>query len=114
MRNFVFIILAIGLLAFYYFSTPPSNQEWLYGKWTIQTKVAESNIENFTFNPDGTMVFGNSRRIVYNDCTYSFYNKTTIDFECNIKGKKAVFPLKVSNGNRIIETTNGNTFEKDI
>jgi len=113
-RNLIFLILAVGLIAFYYFSTPPSNPEWLYGKWSIKTKKADSKIENLTFYQDGKMVFGNSRRVVYKDCTFDFYNKTTIDFECIIKGKKAIFPLKVSNGNRTITTTNGNTFEKDI
>jgi hypothetical protein len=114
MRNVIFGVLAIGLAAFYYFSNPPSNSDWINGKWNIQTKVKDSKIENFTFKSDGTMIFGNSQGVVYNDCTYSFYTKTTIDFECNINGKKAVFPLEVSDGNSTITMTNGNTFTKAI
>jgi hypothetical protein len=114
MRNVIFGVLAIGLATFYYFSTPPSNSDWINGTWKIQTKVKDSNIENFSFSADGTMVFGNSQGVVYGDCTYDFYKKTTIDFECNIDGKKAIFPLEVSNGNKTITMTNGNTFTKAI
>ncbi|MRX27983.1 hypothetical protein [Kangiella sp. HZ709] len=114
MRNVIFGVLAIGLVVFYYFSTPRSNPDWIHGTWIIKTKVKDSVIENFTFNPDGTMIFGNSNGVVYNDCTYSFYSRTTIDFECSINGKKAIFPLEVSRDNSVITTTNGNIFTKDI
>ena len=112
MRKVIFIILAVGILAFYYLSTPPSNPDWLYGTWKLDKKVSESVVENFTFKSDGTMVFGNSRGIVYKDCTYEFFTKSTIDFVCIINSEKAVFPLEVSFDNSVITAVSGNTFRK--
>jgi hypothetical protein len=114
MRNLIFGILAIGLGAFYYITTPPNNTDWVLGTWELKTKIKESKIENFTFMNDGKMVFGNRNGVVYDDCTYAFYDKSTIDFECNINGKLAVFPLTVSDSNRVITMTNGNQFGKNI
>ena len=114
MRNIIFFILVLGLGGVYYFSTPPSDTDWINGEWVIETKIEESNIQNFTFYPDETMIFGNSNGTVYDDCAYSFFSKSTIDFECNINGKKAVFPLEVSNNKSTITMTNGNRFIKAL
>jgi hypothetical protein len=113
-RNIVFGILALGLGVFIFFSRPPSSTDWINGTWSIQTETNDSKIEKFTFNSNGTMVFGNSSGVIYDDCTYSFYTRSTIDFECNINGKKAIFPLELSNGNSTITMTDGNTYTKSI
>ena len=112
MKKIIFTILAIGVLVFFYFTNPSKNNDWLYGKWEIKEQKKESNIHNFIFKKDGTMTFGNTKGVIYNNCTYSFFTRNTIDFECIIKGKKAMFPLKLSMDNSIITMTTGNTFIK--
>ncbi|KXO06355.1 MULTISPECIES: hypothetical protein [Marinobacter] len=114
MRKAIFGVLALGLVAFYYFSTPPSDPNWLYGKWELDKKVSDSTIEQFTFREDGTMTFSNSERVIYDTCSYEFYTEYTIDFECQVGDKLAVFPLEISMDKEVITMTSGNQFRKPI
>ena len=112
MRKLIFGLLAIGIIGFYFYTNPSSNNEWIYGKWDLKNEVKKTIITNMTFNKDGSMALGNNDGVVYNDCTYEYFTRGDIDFTCLVNGKKGVFPLKVNYDNTVITDSNNNTFAK--
>lgn len=112
MRKIIFGILAIGLIGFYFYTNPSSNNEWLYGKWEIKDVIDKSIFTNMTFRKDGSMTLGNKKGAVYNDCTYELYTRRVIDFVCIISGKKGVFSLNVDYDKTEISFPDSNTFIK--
>lgn len=112
MRNIIFGILALGIIGFYLYTNPSSDNDWLYGKWNLQKEAKKTIITNMAFREDGTMTLGNNKGVVYKDCTYEFFTRRDIDFTCIINGKQGTFPLKVNLDNTVITDSSKNTFTR--
>lgn len=111
MRKLIFGLLAVGVIVFYFYTNPSSNNEWLYGKWQIDKQVEKTIITNMEFREDGTMLLGNDSGVVYSDCTYEMFTRGDIDFTCQINGRQGTFPLKVNLEKTVITDSNENTFK---
>ena len=112
MRNIIFGLLALGVAGFFWFTNPSDDNEWLYGTWTIDKQVEQTVVTNMVFREDGSMSLGNESRVVYDNCTYEFFTRGTIDFTCMVNGRRGTFPLKVNLEETLITDTNENTFRK--